>query len=278
MFVWSQQSKSKGLKPQNLVQPYFFLLSIFLSDTNKKEYTLRGLLEFLDRQGTHIVIAIDEFQQIREYPEENMEALLRTYIQHTHNLTFIFSGSKKHLMTDIFINEKKPFYSSTTFVSLDKISVISYSTFIRRLFTQAGKEISDEAIDYILDWTRRHTYYTQQLCHTVFANGDSEIGVASVKTACNQLLEQGEYTYLQYRQMLTPKQWNFLIAVAKEGIIHKATSAEILSKYKLGTPSSVTRLIDSLREKGLLNDEVSLEGTSYSLNDVFLSHWLERLY
>lgn len=253
-------------------------LQLTYNTAQEKEYTLRGLLEFLDRQGTHIVIAIDEFQQIREYPEENMEALLRTYIQHTHNLTFIFSGSKKHLMTDIFINEKKPFYSSTTFVSLDKISVISYSTFIRRLFTQAGKEISDEAIDYILDWTRRHTYYTQQLCHTVFANGDSEIGVASVKTACNQLLEQGEYTYLQYRQMLTPKQWNFLIAVAKEGIIHKATSAEILSKYKLGTPSSVTRLIDSLREKGLLNDEVSLEGTSYSLNDVFLSHWLERLY
>jgi len=34
MFVWSQQSKSKGLKPQNLVQPYFFAAQNFLSDTN----------------------------------------------------------------------------------------------------------------------------------------------------------------------------------------------------------------------------------------------------
>ncbi len=252
-------------------------LQLTYNTAKEKEYTLRGLFEFLDQQGTHIVIAIDEFQQIREYPEENMEALLRTYIQHTHNLTFIFSGSKKHLMTDIFINEKKPFYSSTTFVSLDKISSASYFSFIKRLFTQSERNISDDAINFILEWTCRHTYYTQQLCHTIFANGDSTIDTDTVKDACNQLLNQGEYTYLQYRQMLTPKQWNFLIAVAKEGIVSKATSAEFLSKYKLGTPSTVTRLIDSLREKGLLNDNLRIDGTSYSINDVFLSHWLERL-
>lgn len=252
-------------------------LQLTYNSVQEKEYTLRGLFEFLDQQGCHIVVAIDEFQQIREYPEDNIEALLRTYIQHTHNLTFIFSGSKKHLMTDIFINEKKPFYSSTTFVSLDKISVSSYSAFIKRLFTQSGKKIDNKAINFILEWTRRHTYYTQQLCHTIFANEESMIDVDAVKKACNQLLSQSEYTFLQYKQMLTPKQWNFMIAIAKEGTVHKATSAEFLSKYKLGTPSTVTRLLDSLKEKGLLNDDVSIKGTSYSLNDVFLSHWLERL-
>ena len=252
-------------------------LQIAYQTVHEKEYTLRGLLEFLDSQGVHIVIAIDEFQQIREYPEQNMEALLRTYIQQTRNLTFIFCGSKKHLMADIFTNEKKPFYSSTTFVSLGKIEEKPYADFIRHLFQEHGRKISDEALQFILDWTRRHTYYTQQLCHTVFANGDENVDIVEAKAACDQLMKQGEAVYLQYRQMLTVKQWGFLIAVAKEGSVQQITSAQFLGRHKIGSASASQRLADALCEKGLLNDETTLEGTTYSINDVFLSHWMERL-
>ena len=252
-------------------------LQIAYQTTHEKEYTLRGLLEFLDSQGVHIVIAIDEFQQIREYPEQNMEALLRTYIQQTRNLTFIYCGSKKHLMADIFTNEKKPFYSSTTFVSLGKIEEKPYADFIRHLFQEHGRKISDEALQFILDWTRRHTYYTQQLCHTVFANGDENVDIVEAKAACDQLMKQGEAVYLQYRQMLTVKQWGFLIAVAKEGSVQQITSAQFLGRHKIGSASASQRLADALCEKGLLNDETTLEGTTYSINDVFLSHWMERL-
>ena len=244
---------------------------------HEKEYTLRGLFDFLDGQNTPIIVAIDEFQQIREYPEQNMEALLRTYIQQCRNLNFIFSGSKKHIMTDIFANERKPFYSSTAFVSLGKISVDSYSSFIRKLFGKEGRTITDEAIQFILDWTQRVTYFTQQLCHVIFANGVTTIDLAVVKSACDQILKQGETVYLQYRQMLTDKQWNYLIAVAKEGSVRQITAADFLKRYQIGGASASRKLADSLSEKGLLNVEVSLEGIDYSVDDVFFSHWLERL-
>ena len=252
-------------------------LQIAYQTPHEKEYTLRGLFDFLDSQGEQIVIAIDEFQQIRDYPEQNMEALLRTCIQQTRNLTFIFCGSKKHVMTDIFTNEKKPFYSSTTFVSLDRISEESYATFIRRLFNEHQRDITDEALQFILDWTRRHTYYTQQLCHTVFANGSVNVTVADVKTACEQLMKQGETVYLQYRQMLTDKQWNYLIAVAKRISVSQITASEFLDAYKIGSPSVSRRLADALVEKGLLNDDISITGITYTVSDVFLSHWMERL-
>jgi len=252
-------------------------LQIAYQTAHEKEYTLRGLFDFLDSQNEHIVIAIDEFQQIRDYPEQNMEALLRTYIQQTRNLTFIFCGSKKHLMADIFANEKKPFYSSTVFVSLDKISEDSYSTFIRRLFNDRHRSITDDALQFILDWTRRHTYYTQQLCHTVFSNGSETVTIDDVKKACEQLMKQGEAVYLQYRQMLTDKQWDYLIAVAKEGSVQQITSSAFLKAHKIGTPSVSRRLADALCEKGLLNDDIAINGTTYSLSDVFLSHWMERL-
>jgi hypothetical protein len=252
-------------------------LHIAYQTAHEKEYTLRGLFDFLDSQKEHIVIAIDEFQQIRDYPEQNMEALLRTYIQQTHNLTFIFCGSKKHMMTDIFANEKKPFYNSTAFVSLDKISETSYSAFIRQLFKDRHRSITDEALQFILDWTRRHTYYTQQLCHTVYANGNETVTIDDVKKACEQLMKQGEAVYLQYRQMLTEKQWDYLIAVAKEGSVQQITASAFLRNHKIGTPSVSRRHADSLCEKGLLNDDITINGTTYSLSDVFLSHWMERL-
>ncbi len=269
----------KSLRPQltfdNITgEPQF---QLFYHSPEEKEHTLRGLIEFLDNQGVHIVIAIDEFQQIREYPGHNMEALLRTYIQHTHNLTFIYCGSKKHMMTDIFINEKKPFYSSTSFVSLGKISADSYSSFIKRLFNEANRSIKDNAVNFILEWTRRHTYYTQMLCHTVFASDAKIIDINVIKAACQQLLTQGESTYLQYRQLITLKQWNFLIAVAKEGTVQQVTSAQFLGKYKIGSPSTATRLVEALIEKGLINDDVAITSTTYSLNDVFFSHWLEKI-
>lgn len=252
-------------------------LQISYQTPHEKEYTLKGLFEFLDSQDTPIVIAIDEFQQIREYPEQNMEALLRTYIQQTKNLTFIFSGSKRHLMTDIFTNEKKPFYSSTVFVTLDKISELSYFTFIRNLFEQSDRQIDNESISFILEWTRRHTYYTQQLCHTVFANSSALINIKDIKQACEQILSQGESFYLQYRQLLSDKQWNFLIALAKEGEVSQITSTDFLSKYHIGNSSTSKRIIESLHKKGIVYQEIKLDRTSYSIDDEFFSHWLERI-
>ena len=252
-------------------------MQISYQTAHEKEYTLHGIFDFLDGQNIPIVIAIDEFQQIREYPEQNIEALLRTYIQQCKNLTFIFSGSKKHIMADIFANERKPFYSSTTFVSLGKISEEPYAVFIRQLFGSGKRSITDEALRFVLDWTQRVTYYTQQLCHTLYANGKKTIGLAEVKSTCNQLLKQNEAIYLQYRQMLPDKQWNYLIAVAKEGGVRQITASDFLKRNKIAGASASRQMADALVEKGLLHAEATFEGVVYSVDDIFFSHWLERL-
>jgi len=269
----------KSLRPQVTYdsitgEPQF---QIAYHNESEKEYTLRSLFELLSSQNVHIVFAIDEFQQIREYPEQNMEAMLRTYMQRCNNVTFIFSGSRKHLMTDIFTNARKPFYSSTSFVSIDKISATNYSDFICKQFSAHKRKITDDAVNFILEWTQRHTYYTQFLCHTIYANGQKNIDIPEVKKACGQVLSQREPVYLQYRKMLTDKQWDFLIAVAKEGSVRQITAADFLKRYKIGGASVSKRLVESLCEKELLNAEVSLDGIDYSVDDVFFSRWLEAI-
>lgn len=253
-------------------------LQLTMQTQQEKEQTLGQLLTFLDTQDTHVLLAIDEFQQIRNYPENNVEALLRTHIQRLNNVTFLFCGSKRHLMLDIFSSERNPFYRSTEFLALDKIPADEYAEFIQQKFRQADIDIDTEAVSYILDWTRRHTYFTQRLCHTVFNMTEKSVDVDFVKQAAAGILQSDTIVFNQYQQILTAGQWDFLIAVAKEGEARQITSQKFLQKYKLGNASSVNRMVKSLIEKDLLNEDTENGKPVYSLNDVFLSRWLASKY
>ena len=270
----------KALRPMITNDPLTAAPQIMLTlqSEDEKKQTLMGLLTFLDNQDEKILLAIDEFQQIREYPEENVEALLRTIIQKLNNVTFLYCGSKRHMMLDIFSDERNPFYRSTEFLTLQKLNRDVYSDFIEGHFKRAGIEIERETIDYILEWTRGHTYFTQRLCHTVFNMAKGKVDLGLVKEAAAQILQSDSIVFGQYQQMLTAGQWNLLIAVAKEGSVSQITARSFLQKYHLGNPSSVNRSVASLIEKNLI-DETVVEGeTLYSLNDVFLSRWLEEKY
>ncbi len=218
-------------------------LQLTLQNNMEKEKTLEQLLTFLDSQDQHVLLAIDEFQQIRSYPEKNIEAVLRTIIQRLNNVTFLFCGSRRHMMLDIFSSEKKPFYRSTEFLSLDKIDSHEYAVFIDRLFSVADIEIDKDAIDYILDWTYRHTYFTQRLCHTVFSMAEKKVDVGLVRQGAQQILQSDSIVF-----------------------------------NGLGSPSSVNRIVTSLTDKDLIDNEYSNGTTTYKINDVFLSRWLAEQY
>ena len=255
-------------------------IQITYQNRQEKEYTLKGLLEFLDAQNERIVLAIDEFQQIVNYPEDNVEALLRTYIQHLHNISFIFCGSRKRMMLNMFSNAKRPFFATTRYLYLNKIDREKYRTFIKDIFESYSYLIDDSSLDFILDWTKIHTFYTQSVCNKVFSltSQSKKVDLALVKQACLQILQQSEPVFLQYRQLLTSAQWNYLIAVAKEGEIKKITSQAFIAKHNIGTPANSRRISKSLEEKELLLEEVDKKETTYSVYDLFLSRWLEMTY
>lgn len=252
-------------------------LSFTLQTDAERRYSLKALLEFLDRRPHKVILAIDEFQQVREYEDISMEALLRTYIQPLNNVQFIFSGSKKHLIAEMFTAEKAPFYESASVYSIDKIDRQVYSDFIAKQFKAQRKSITQDAIDFILEWTRCHTYYTQMLCNRVFQTVKKEASLVDVLSAADTILNEHTDTFLERRNFLTPKQWNYLIAVAKEGTITEPTSSTFLQKYRLGAPSTVSRLLNSLMEKELLLETKTMNGSCYCVYNVFFSRWLERM-
>lgn len=270
----------KGFRPLLGIDPLTGTPQVQFSYQNQteKEHTLEGLLLYLEQQEIPVLLAIDEFQQIRDYPETNIEALLRTYIQQLHNVSFIFCGSKKHMMADIFSNPQRPFFSSTQFIGLDTIPPDKYAVHIRQMFENDGRHIDDDAVNFILTWTKCHTYYTQRLCHDVFDLNSNNIGIVQVKACCDNLLKLNEPYFLQYKQLITDGQWKFMIAMAKEEVVTQPYANAFLKKYNLGATAVARRQLQTLIDKDLIFEETTKEGSYYRVADVFLLRWLEREY
>ena len=245
---------------------------------NEKTYTLKNIFDILEKQNTRVIIAIDEFQQITEYPEKNIEANLRSQIQFLTNTTFIFCGSKRKLLIDMFSSAKRPFYMSTQMMFLDKIERNTYAEFIENKFKKNNISIDLSALELILDLTKVYTFYTQKLCNRIYSYQPEKVLKENVISAFSEIIEENRLGYIQLRELLTKAQWNYLIAIAKEDNISKITGQEFLMKYKIGTASNSKRLIEALTEKDLITELPGLNGTSYTVNDIFLFHWLRETY
>ncbi len=252
-------------------------VSLTFHSDQQQQHTLKSLLFFLEKQNEQVIIAIDEFQQIANYPEKNVEAILRTIVQQLNNVNFIFSGSHKHLLIEMFNSTKRPFFSSTTPMYLDKINEEAYQNFIVRLFGEQKKKIEEDAVSFILKWTKRHTYYTQALCNKVYQISDKKIDLETVYLACDRILDEQEVVFYQYRKLLTAGQWNLLIAIAKDDVVFQPTGAAFVGKYNLGNPTSVRRSLKSLVDKEMVIHEIDKNGNNYyEVYNCFLSRWLAR--
>ena len=251
-------------------------VSFSFSDDNQKQNTLKDVFDYLENAPQKILLAIDEFQQIREYDGINMEAVLRKHIQHLHNVRFIYCGSKKHTMTDMFTNAKKPFYESTSFCYLAKLPVPVYAAFIKSLFVSAGKAIDDDSIDFILQWTKVHTYYTQRLCNEVFSLSGDTIDRDLINKAIQAILDAEKERFREIRRLITRSQWKMLKAIASEGEVSQITSSSFLSRHGISSGPTALRNIKALTDKELVLATNREDATCYSVYNVFLSRYLEN--
>jgi len=269
----------KGFKPVISFDSLTGQPEVSFDYTTPRQYeqSLESLFHFLDEQEVKVIIGIDEFQQITEYPEKNTEALLRTIIQQLKNVHFIFSGSRSHILNEMFNNSKRPFFASTQLLHLAPIEEEVYKNYIKEHFARHKRIIHEEALVFIIDWSRGHTYYTQALCNRLFAKGIQEIRLAEVRDSCHELLKENETSYFTYRNLLTHMQWQLLKAIAKEEKVHKPTSRQFLHDHDVGTAANVQKAMEALQAKEMVYAAEDQKGRFYQVYDCFLSRWLEGL-
>lgn len=251
-----------------------------LSVESKPEFinsNIESLLKFLDKQNKKIIIAIDEFQQIVNYPEKNVDAFLRSIYQQSKNLCFIFSGSKKHLMQSLFSDPSRPFYRSTQILNLDKIPKKEYQDFITKLFLKGNKKITAKITDEILEWANSITYYVQLLCSRVYMNSPHIVSTELWQKEAQNLLNENETVFFNYRDILTKNQWAVLKAIAMENILISPTSKDFMLKYSLGSSASILQSLNSLIDKEMVYYDFDNNGTKYyCVYDLLLQRYLQK--
>jgi len=263
--------KLSALRPGVSFDPLTGAPRISLDIRNERDVSLSLdlLFELVAGEKRSFIIAIDEFQQIASYTEKNVEAILRSHIQRVPNMTFVFSGSKKHMLSDMFSQPSRPFFSSTEMMFLDVIDKHEYFGFIRRHFTSSGKVIQDDALDRIAELTGMHTFYVQFLCNRLFG-AYKNITAREVNDTIGAILRENEPIYANYLNLMTLTQYRVLRAIAQDEAVENPTSGQFLAKHGLGAASTVSQAIESLTRKEFVQNESG----RLILQDKFLAQWI----
>ena len=253
---------------------------IKLGDIHTPELTLEEIFRYLEQADKPCVFAIDEFQQIAQYPEKNVEALLRAHIQKMNNCLFIYAGSNRHILENMFNSAAKPFYNSAEQIYLDCIPKDVYTGFANEQFSKAGRKILPEAVSLAYELFEGHTYYVHDVLHNAFAylNADKVIDESDIDKTLSDILEEKGRTFASVMNQLNFQQKETLIAIAKEGKASGVTSVAFVKKHALKSPSSVQYAITALLDKQLLTYQNEERTKTYSVSDRFLEMWICRTY
>lgn len=241
-------------------------------DPSRDEFTLNGIFDHLERSKKEVYVAIDEFQQVANYPEKGTEALLRSRIQFSP-AGFIFSGSRQHIMAEMFSSPKRPFYQSTEFLNLQPLPEAAYYDFARHFFEARKGSLSEEVFHDVYQRFSGHTWYVQLLMNRLY---EETKRVETVQQANNAILSVLNTLSPQYENLmafLTNNQINLLKAIAKESKVEQIQSNDFIKRNDLPSPSSIKTALDVLLDKEL----VYAEPDGYIVYDRFLNLWLQRM-
>ncbi len=236
-----------------------------------EQTTLGEIFDYLQSSEKRCYIAIDEFQQIAEYPENGVEALLRSRIQFLNNVNLVFAGSKQHVMQEMFLSAKRPFYQSTQIVSIDRIDKDEYYAFASGFFRGQKRDLSEETFSYIYDQFEGHTWYIQNILNRLYGYSQ-KIDTGLVDYAISEIVSESEYAYETLLSAYTTNSVRLIKAIAKEGWVKEITAGDFITKYKLKAASSITTAIKKLVDKEL----VYKTSDGYIVYDQFMAIWLRQ--
>lgn len=248
--------------------------SLQFGDIRAPQITLDEIFCYIENAEKPSIVAIDEFQSVSLYPEKNMEATLRTYVQRCNKARFIFSGSQRSMMSEMFVSSARPFYQSVSVFSLGKIPEEKYKEFIHGHFKKAGKRILDETIHEAYEKFDGVTWYIQKIMNYLYSFADKKTPVnkSDLEYAVDSIVNENADAYGNLLYLISPSQKSLLLAISQEGIAREITGKNFVKRYSLASSSSVQKAIHSLQEKQLVTNDLG----TYEVYDKFMALWLKR--
>jgi hypothetical protein len=200
--------------------------------------------------------------------------MLRTYIQRCTNANFVFAGSQRHLMDNMFTSPSRPFYQSVTLMNLKKLKLEVYQDFCVNLFAEDNKTLRHEVVEKVYRDFNGVTAYMQRLMNVLYMRTpQGEVcSVDMIDTAIIYTLDMANDTCEALLRQMPEKQRNVFVAIAIEGVVANVTSGAFARKYHLPSASSVNSAV-----KGLLAKDFITQGKNgYQVYDKLFALWVKR--
>lgn len=248
-------------------------------DTNTLEYSIKPNIISLNfeemiedfffsldelSKKSKIVLAIDEFQQIANITDVRLDAILRKYIQNRKNISYIFLGSKRHILTSLF-EYKAPLYEMANHIELKALK-------LEDIFEYAKKhlDISFEMCEYIYSLSDGETKLIQQILHLLYIQ----------KTAVNEK----EQIDLALKEIINSKDSSYRLLFDTLGNNQKL-ALKILGKYKSGIFSQSVldefnikkQTLQSSVEALFKSELIDKNEDRYFIPDRVFELWVEKL-
>ena len=235
--------------------------------------TLKETFDYIASSGRKIVIAIDEFQPVRSFPEKGTEALLRSFIQFVPNAHFVFAGSKKHMMDEMFVSPQGPFYQSTQLMALGPIDATKYAAFAGKFFRKAGRPFAAEAFRHLYDRFDGITWYVQAILNRVWADGHGLDSAERADAAVENLVAESGSFFIDLLRSQTAAEQSLMKAIGREGVVEAISAGDFIRRNKLPAASTIRSAAAKLMERDLI---YRTEG-GYVIYDRLFGTWLGKL-
>ena len=236
--------------------------------------TLSQVFDYMKASELPCYLAIDEFQQVSHYNEIGADAFIRSIIQVIPNVHIIFSGSQQHILSEMFMSPKHPFFNSSQIMTIKEIDAVKYCSFANGFYSKQGREMPLDVFGYLYDMVDGQTWYIQKILNRLYRTPKDVLCREAVDRAVNEILGEQEINYQNNYYQLTVNQALLLTAIAREGIVCAPTSLEFILRYQLPASSSIKQALKSLQDKEYVYK--TTEG-NYLVYDRFFRMWLKRL-
>ena len=236
--------------------------------------SLQQVFDYMKESELPCYLAIDEFQQISHYTDIGADAYIRSIIQFVPNVHIIFSGSQQHLLADLFMSPKHPFFNSSQIMSIKEIDIDKYRDFANGFFARQNREVPANVFHYLYQAVDGQTWYIQKILNRLYRNPKEALTESTVLNAINTIIAEQEINYQNNYNLLTENQAKLLTAIALQGSVSAPMALEFTQRYLLPAASSIKMAIKSLVDKEFLYQDPQ---RGYLVYDRFFGMWLKRL-
>lgn len=213
-----------------------------------------------------IAIAFDEFQEVARYGGDAFEKQLRKCIQQHKNISYIFSGSQKHLITEMFSDAKRAFYRQAASFPLKKITIKEYTKWVTKLYRKDNRRIDPKQVSQIVRRCDNHPAYIQEFLYNLW--DEVEITTTVIDQTERRIIRSrlAEFAYAWDSLTLNQRRaLKLIVATGGKGLY----AVENLARFGFRTPSQATVAVGKLIER-----EFVVKNGVYQVQDPIFKSWL----